>query len=155
MRKTVLAVLVLFSVAAMATEQNVIAIYQTNGEVSLFAFAERPEVSYSATDLILSSTKGTVQYPISNLRKVAFERADMPEGMDEIEASRQFIFRDGQIIIEGGTPDALVNIYSVQGALVSQCRLDGNGNAAISTNGYSGAVYILTAGSVTFKFMQP
>lgn len=147
--------LILFSVATMATEQNVVAIYPLQGEVAVFAFADQPEVTYTATDLVLTTTRTSVQYPISNLRKVAFERADMPESIDEIEVTKQFTFRDGQIIIEGGTPNALVNIYTIQGALVSQYRLDGDGNAAIPTTGLNGAAYILTTGSITFKFMQP
>ena len=155
MRKILLSMLILFSVATMATVQNVVAIYPLQGEVTLFAFADQPELTYTATDLVLTTTQTSVQYPISNLRKVAFERADMPEGIDEIEVTKQFTFRDGQIIIEGGSPNALVNIYSIQGVLVSQYRLDGDGNGTISTNGLNGAAYILTTGSLTFKFMQP
>ena len=155
MRKILLSMLILFSVATMATEQNVVAIYPLQGEAALFAFADQPELTYTATDLVLTTTQTSVQYPISNLRKVAFEQADIPEGIDDIEVTKQFTFRDGQIIIEGGTPNALVNIYTIQGALVSQYRLDSDGNAAISTTGYSGAAYILTTGSITFKFMQP
>lgn len=147
--------LILFSVATMATEQNVVAIYPLQGEVALFAFADQPELTYTATDLVLTTTQTSVQYPIGNLRKVSFERADMPEGIDEIEVTKQFTFRDGQIIIEGGSPNALVNIYTIQGVLVSQYRLDSDGNTAIPTTGLNGAAYILTTGSITFKFMQP
>ena len=155
MRSKLLLSLLLLTCMAHATEQNVVAIYPLQGEVALFAFADQPELTYTATDLVLTTTQTSVQYPISNLRKVSFERADMPEGIDEIEVSKQFTFRDGQIIIEGGSPNALVNIYTIQGALVSQYRLDSDGNAAIPATGMNGAAYILTTGSITFKFMQP
>ena len=155
MRTKLLLSLLLLTCMAHATVQNVVAIYPLQGEVALFAFADQPELTYTATDLVLTTTKTSVQYPISNLRKVAFEQADISTGLDDIQTSKQFTFCDGQIIIEGGTPNALVNIYSIQGALVSQYRLDSDGNAAIPTTGYSGAAYILTTGSITFKFMQP
>jgi len=64
-----------------------------------------------------------------------------------------FLFRDGQIVIEHGTPGSKVNIYNVQGMLVSQYSLDGEGNAAISTQGMTG-VYIVTNERFTFKFAQ-
>ena len=155
MRTKLLLSLLLLTCMAHATVQNVVAIYPLQGEVALFAFADQPEVTYTATDLVLTTTQTSVQYPINNLRKVAFEQADMPEGIDEIEVTKQFAFRDGQIIIEGGTPNALVNVYTIQGALVSQYRLDDDGNGTISTTGLNGAAYILTTGSITFKFMQP
>ena len=155
MRSKLLLCLLLLTCMAHATVPNVVAIYPLQGEVALFAFADQPELTYTATDLVLTTTKTSVQFPISNLRKVAFEQADISTDLDDIQTSKQFTFRDGQIIIEGGTPNALVNIYTIQGALVSQYRLDGDGNGTISTTGYSGAAYILTTGSITFKFMQP
>ena len=138
-----------------AVEQNVVAIYQLDGQKALFAFADQPEVTYSATDLILTSTKTSVQYPISQLKKLAFEQADMPEGIDEVVADQRFSFRDGSIVIEGGDPNSLVTIYTVSGTMAAQYRLDGSGNAIIPTQGLSGTVYILSNGSITFKFMLP
>ena len=143
------------TLSAFATEQNVVAIYQTDGQKALFAFADQPEVTYTTTDLVLTTTKTTVQYPISQLKKIQFEMAEMPEGIDELEEDKRFSFRDGSIVIEGGEPNSLVNIYSVSGALTAQYRLDGNGDAVIPTQGLSGTAYIFANGSITFKFMQP
>lgn len=137
------------------TEQNVVAIYQISGDVALFAFADRPEVTYTATDLVLTSNQASVQFPINSLHKIAFEKAMMPEGIENIEASKYFHFRDGSIVIEGGQPNSLVNIYSITGTLMHQSRLDGDGTAAIPTNSLRGATFIITNGSITFKFMQP
>ena len=156
MRKIVLlltALLLTCVIHVAAVEQNVVAIYQLDGQKALFAFADQPEVTYSATDLILTSTKTSVQYPISQLKKLAFEQADMPEGIDDVVADRRFSFRDGSIVIEGGDPNSLVTIYTVSGTMAAQYRLDGSGNAIIPTQGLSGSVYILSNGSITFKFI--
>ena len=157
MRKIVFLSFLLLAVVlrVSAEEQNVVAVYQQDGQKALFAFADQPEVTYSATDLILTSTKTAVQYPISQLKKIQFETAELPEGIDEVVADKRFSFRDGSIVIEGGEPNSLVNIYTVLGTLTTQYRLDGNGNAIISTQGLSGTVYILSNGSITFKFMLP
>ena len=142
-----------FTLCVLAVEQNVVAVYQLDGQKALFAFADQPEVTYTATDLVLTTTKTTVQYPISQLKKLQFEKANMPEGLDEVEADKRFSFRDGSIVIEGGQPNSLVNIYTVSGALTAQYRLDSNGDAIISTQGLSGHAYILSNGSITFKFI--
>ena len=155
MKKVLLSMLLLCSVSAIAVMQNVVAVYQLDGQVAYFSFASRPEATYSATDLILTTNSTSVQYPINRLRKLSFEVADIDEGISDIDEPKHFSFRDGQIIIENGTPDAMVNIYSIQGILTAQYRLDSNGNAAIKTNGLRGTAYILTTGSISFKFMQP
>ena len=133
--------------------QNVVAIYPVQGERVLFSFASNPELSYTATELVITTAGTSVQYPINQLRSVKFEKAEKAEGIDEIEVPEHFLFRDGQIIIEHGTPGSKVNIYNVQGMLVSQYSLDGEGNAAISTQGMTG-VYIVTNERFTFKFAQ-
>ncbi len=162
MRIKLLLSLLLFPVTTMAVEQNVVAIYQQSGEVAMFAFADKPELSYSATHLIISTSGTTVQYPINQLKKVSFEKADIeieepivdnidtPDIVPEI-----FSFRDGQIVINGGTPNSIVNIYTVQGTQAAQYRLDGNGYATVPTDSFRGAVYILQNGNVTFKFVKP
>ena len=136
-----------------AVEQNVVAVYQQDGQKALFAFADQPEVTYTATELVLTTTKTMVQYPISQLKKLQFEKADMPEGIDEVETDKRFSFCDGSIVIEGGQPNSLVNIYTVSGTLIAQYRLDSNGDAVISTQGLSGNTYIFANGSITFKFI--
>ena len=141
------------TLSAFATEQNVVAVYQMDGQKALFAFADQPEVTYTATELVLTTTKTMVQYPISQLKKLQFEKADMPEGLDEVETDKRFSFRDGSIVIEGGQPNSLVNIYTVFGTLTAQYRLDSNGDAVIPTQGLSGNTYIFANGSITFKFI--
>ena len=132
--------------------QNVVAIYPVQGERVLFSFASNPELSFTATELVITTAGTSVQYPINQLRSVKFEKAEIAEGIDEIEVPEHFLFRDGQIVIEHGTPGSKVNIYNVQGMLVSQYSLDGEGNAAISTQGMTG-VYIVTNERFTFKFI--
>lgn len=138
---------------AQIVEQNVVAIYPVQGERVLFSFASNPELSYTATELVITTGSTSVQYPINQLRSVKFEKAEIAEGIDEIEVPEHFLFRDGQIVIEHGTPGSKVNIYNVQGMLVSQYSLDGEGNAAISTQGMTG-VYIVTNEHFTFKLAQ-
>ena len=133
--------------------QNVVAIYPVQGERVLFSFASNPELSFTATELVITTAGTSVQYPINQLRSVKFEKAETAEGIDEIEVPEHFLFRNGQIVIEHGTPGSKVNIYNVQGMLVSQYNLDGEGNAAISTQGMTG-VYIVTNERFTFKFAQ-
>jgi len=141
------------SLSALATEQNVVAIYRLDGEKALFAFADQPEVTYTTTDLVLTSAKISVQYPISQLKKIRFETANVEEGIDEVLVDERISFRDGSIVITGGDPNSLVNIYMVSGTIAAQYRLDGSGVGVIPTQGLSGNAYILTNGSLTFKFI--
>lgn len=149
------ATVLLVTISALAIEQNVVAIYQLDGQKALFAFADQPEVTYTATDLVLSTTKTTMQYPIAQLKKVQFEKADIGEALDELFVDGRFSFRDGAIEIHGGQPNSMVRIFSISGTLVTQYQLDGNGEGVIPTQSLRGTTYIVTTGSFSFKIMQP
>lgn len=149
------ATVLLVTISALAIEQNVVAIYQLDGQKALFAFADQPEVTYTATDMVLSTTKTTMQYPIAQLKKVQFEKADIGEALDELFVDGRFSFRDGAIEIHGGQPNSRVKIFSISGTLVTQYQLDGNGEGVIPTQSLRGTTYIVTTGSFSFKIMQP
>ncbi len=141
------------TLSAFAIEQNVVVIYQVDGQKAQFAFADQPEVTYTTTDLVLTSTKISVQYPISQLKKIRFETVNAEEGFDEVLVDERISFRDGSIVITGGDPNSPVNIFTVSGTLVAKYWLDGSGDGIILTQGLSGNAYILTNGSLTFKFI--
>ena len=67
----------LFMLLALATmtvwAQNAIAIYQKDGKVARFAFSEKPVVTYSGADLVMTTTKTSVHYPLNMLKKLIFE----------------------------------------------------------------------------------
>ena len=69
---------------AQIVEQNVVAIYPVQGERVLFSFASNPELSYTATELVITTCSTSVQSPINQLRSVKFEKAETAEGIDEI-----------------------------------------------------------------------
>jgi hypothetical protein len=77
--------------------QNVVAIYPVQGERVLFSFASNPELSYTATELVITTAGTSVQYPINQLRSVKFEKAETAEGIDEIEVPEHFLFRGGPV----------------------------------------------------------
>ena len=57
MKKMVLTLIsLLMTMLATAEEQNVIAIYQTDRQVAMFAFADKPAVTYTATILVLPTS---------------------------------------------------------------------------------------------------
>ena len=87
---------VLLTIATMAVwAQSGIAIYQKNGKVARFTFSEKPVVTYSGTDMVMTTNKTSVRYPLNMLKKLVFEDEETRAmGIDapEVKASEQFIF---------------------------------------------------------------
>ena len=150
--------LLLWLTAAGAWAQNTIVVCQNDGTMARFAFTEKPVVTYSAGELVMTTNKTSVQYPINRLMKIYFDVAEVPDGID-VEVTQpedvQFAFRDGALVVSGGEAGAIVNLYRLDGVSAGQFRLDGNGTVTIPTGSLSKGLYIVKTKQVSFKFRKP
>lgn len=150
--------LLLWLTVVGAWAQNAIVVCQKDGTVARFAFTEKPVVTYSAGELVMTTNKTSVQYPINRLMKIYFDVAEVPDGID-VEVTQpedvQFTFRDGVLVVSGGEAGAIVNLYRLDGVSAGQFRLDGNGTVTIPTGSLGKGVYIVKTKQVSFKFRKP
>ena len=151
--------LLLWLVAAGAWAKDAIVICQYDGTVAKFAFTEKPVVTYSSTELVMTTSKTSVQYPINRLMKIYFDVGENSDGIKNVEASQpedvQFAFRDGALVVSGGEAGAIVNLYRLDGVSAGQLRLDGNGSVTIPTGSLSQGFYIVKTKQLSFKFRKP
>ena len=151
--------LLLWLTAAGAWAQNTIVVCQNDGTMARFAFTENPVVTYSAGELVMTTNKTSVQYPINRLMKIYFDVGENSDGIKDVEASQpedvQFAFRDGALVVSGGEAGAIVNLYRLDGVSAGQFRLDGNGSVTIPTGSLSKGLYIVKTKQVSFKFRKP
>lgn len=153
-----IALVALLMLTGMAQAQNAVAIHQKNGQVATFAFTEKPVVTYSGSDLVLTTTKTTVNYPIYLLKKLVFD-VDWTESVNKIENVQTsdvlFRFHDGTLSIIGGQPGSIVTLHNIKGQKVGQYRLDADGSTTIPTQSLGKDIYIVKTKSLSFKFSKP
>jgi len=136
--------------------QNAVAVYQQDGKVAKFGFAEKPVVSYVGDNLVLTTTEATVEYPIYMLKKISFdvEVEDVIVTVPDVRADVQFWFSGETLSVNGGEPYSRVCIYDFAGMLVAQYQLDSQGGAVINVSGLSRNFYVVKSKSFTFKFRK-
>ena len=154
MRK-LLTTLFLVVLATVAWAQNAVAVWQQDGKVAKFGFAEKPVVTYADNNLVITTTQTTVEYPIYLLRKISFDVDWTVDAVEEVKADVQFSVRGGSLTVRGGEAGSQVYIYNLKGVKVGQYRLDSDGNATIPTENLSKDFYVVKSRSFTFKFRKP
>lgn len=143
----------LLACSLMAGAQNAISIHQKDGKVANFAFSEKPIVTYADNQLVITTTKTSVQYPLYLLQKIDFELTDAT-AVEQVKPDAKFRFTDGTLYITGGDPGSQVVIYNMQGMTEGQYRIDDAGNAVISLQSLSKGLYIVKTNHFTFKFTK-
>lgn len=150
-----LASVVSIHAATTADTENAIVVYQKDGQVAKFAFSEKPVVTYSGNYLVLTTSKTTVQYPISMLQKVVVDVTDdIINDVEEVKRDAQFRFEGGMLVISGGDPGSTVYIYDIKGVKAGQYVLDGEGCASLPIHHLGQQLYIVKTTRFTFKFRK-
>ena len=143
----------LLACSLMAGAQNAISIHQKDGKVANFAFSEKPIVTYADNQLVITTTKTSVQYPLYMLQKIGFQLTDAT-AIEQVKPDAKFRFTDGTLYISGGDPGSQVYIYNMRGMTAGQYRIDDAGNAVISLQSLSKGHYIVKTNHFTFKFTK-
>ena len=158
MKQRLFLLLLQIIICMTACAQNAIAVYQKDGQIVKFAFTENPVVTYSGNDVVLTTTKTTVQYPIYMLQKIAFDvevtATDVKELEQDAKPAMQFRFEGGMLVITGGEAGSTVSLYSLSGVMEGQYRLDSDGRATIPLQQLGKSLYIVKNNRVTFKFRK-
>ena len=155
-RKFYLTILMLVAGTFATRAQNAIAVYQKDGTVAKFAFTEKPVVTYSGSDLVMTTSKTSVQYPIYLLQKIGFDVDDIINTVDEVKLPQtQFSIRDGILTVRGGEAGSAVSLYTFNGMMVGQYRLDSDGCATIPLQSLGKSLYIVKNKQFSFKFRRP
>lgn len=154
MRKSIIPLLLAF--CTLAYGQNTIVIQQKDGKVARFSFTEKPVVTYSGNDVLVNTTKNSVQYPIYLLQKISFEIDWNTTDIEEVEVTRpNFLFLDEALNISGEDPGSPVFVYDIKGMLAGRYQTDDRGCVTIPIRQLRPDLYIVKTKSFSFKFRKP
>lgn len=137
----------------MALAQNCLTIHQKNGETFSYMFQDKPVITYSESDLVLTSTKVQVVFPIRSLKKFTFDDVDTSVStVEKVDAS--YKYSENTVWIRGTEPKSLVLVCTIDGKMVKTFVTDENGDLVFSVNEFVEGVYIIRTDSVTFKILK-
>ena len=152
--------LVLGSLGAWAATPGVTFLF-SNGEKASFAFASKPKIAVTATDLTVSSTNAAaVVYQVADVQKFYFEDDVVETGISQVDGAVSaqhpvFNYADGVVSVSGMPSGGSLVVSSVGGSLVGGVKADGQGNASIDLSGHSAGVYVVSTGNgVSFKLLK-
>lgn len=132
-----LLICLLLSIASFLTyAQNTLSIYQRNGCVVSYGFADKPVVTYVEENLHVSTNNVSIDYPLSELVKMTFSDSESSIGQLRIEDCL-----------------APILIYDINGRLVKEIN-EQEGNTFLNIQELPTGTYIIKQGIITAKFTK-
>lgn len=140
----------LFASANLSAE--VTGIQVSDGENSVtFYLGDRPEVSFTDTELIVSAEETVVSYPLTS--EVTFEFVD-DSGIDRIKNDDvTFFISLSEIAVTGLKPNESVLFFNLSGKLIHSVYADAAGECRVSTDILPKETLIIKTNKSAYKFL--
>jgi len=129
-------------------------VQKKNGDTHYYLLASGPVITFKDDVCSIQSPDFSAQYPMAEIDFARF--VDGPDaGIDEPSTSIVIDLSDPAYAhISGLQAQAIVNLYSVSGSLISRTSADDAGSASVSLERLQAGVYIISTAKTTFKIYK-
>lgn len=139
MKKIILFALLALGCAA-GHAQNTLYIWQQTGEVVSYAFWEKPRITYADTNLILTTTKVQLEFPLSSVRKFTFNDVMIDDAIGTVRATLK--------------DEGPLSIYTLGGVLVKTVPAEAGGRHTYSLDELPAGVYVVKSKTTSYKVVK-
>ena len=131
-------------------------VWQTDGQKVTISLNEEPRTTYSEGNLIITTTKTTITYPLEQVWKYTYILEDpTSEGDGLPDGIKSILSDDGETLtFKGLKPNTEVLLYSASGQLMRKFKPTNSNPVAVSVSQLPIGVYIVKANGVTYKISK-
>lgn len=123
-----------------------------------FPFSERPRLTYSDGDIIVTTDEDELRYAHADVRKFTLAAEDISQGettgIAAFGRESQWHCQGDVMVFSSFTPGEGVAIYDASGRLLQQHAVASDGTLQIPLHSFAKGVYIVKTESITYKFMK-
>ena len=144
----------LFAILDIKTvKSQTLVVWQKDGGKAYFHLDEQPRSTFSTENLIITTAKDSIAYPLSTIRRYTYEGGSL--GINDVSHHGVIISQRGSEIIVTGLPASKSAIvYSTDGKQLLAKQSNGTSSLVISLAKLPTGVYVIKADSVTYKFTK-
>lgn len=154
MRKLVYAFVVcLFAISMQAQTQQELLVHLSSGEQVRFNLETQPETTFSGDSIVIITTEARMSYILNDVKYFTYE--DFTQGLNELALSDIRIRENnGQLEIEGLADRALVEVYSMDGKVVTSTQAQASQVTVLPLSTCPAGTYIIHAGGLSYKITR-
>lgn len=156
MKKSVLSFALLFVVTlAFAASQPPVLVITTKDQVQHeFRLSDKAQVTFEGSSLVVTAPNLSSTYPLTDVLRFNYKDV-APSGIETLrDDDAQIDYENGTLVLTHLKRNATVGIYDAAGKLVRQLKAGRAGTYRISLEQLPLGVYIVKAGTTTFKIAR-
>ena len=153
--KLLAALLSLISLSAMADEpKTLLAVWAKDGTKVAYALAEQPKITFTETDLVITTNGVEVNYALEKMARFTYEYDD-ETSIRNLKTNEVVFTLDGEsLLFPAMTANSTVSIHALNGTLVFKKTVQVAGEYSFPLSSLTAGTYLVTANGVTYKIVK-
>ena len=145
----------LFCLSAMADEPKTqLVVWAKDGTKVAYALAEKPKVTFTETDLVITANGMEVNYTLEDMSHFTYEDK-VTTAVTDLRTGELFLKFDGEsLLFPSLKVNSTVSIYSLGGALVFKKNVEHGGEYAFPLSGLAIGSYFVNVNGLTYKIVK-
>lgn len=129
-------------------------VWAKDGTKVAYILAEKPRITFTETDLVISTNGVEVNYALENMSRITYEE-NTGTSITNLQTDKNSFKLDGEsllfTILKANTS---VSFYSLNGTLVFQKTIQKDGEYAFPLSQLKAGTYVVAVNGITFKFVK-
>lgn len=153
--KRILFLLTLFSAILPMAAQNTLNVHQKDGQIISFGFEEKPVVTFTDNELVVTSTKAEARYQLATVAKFTFDvEGTAVEGIKDDVRTAAISLDEYVVFLTGAKPEITVRLIASDGKVLQSYKTDRNGYVQFSIADLPEGTYIISSESLNVKILK-
>lgn len=155
--KSIVLQFLLFCFCLIAKAENdptTLVIWAKDGTKVAYALAEKPKVTFTTTDLVITSNGIEVNYSLKNTARFTYGSNEQSR-IWNLQTDEQVFRLEGEsLLFPALKANSTVSIYSLNGSLVFKKAIHQDGEYAFPLSSLNAGVYMVNANGLTYKIVK-
>ena len=153
--KLLLSLLLGFSFFAKAENNPTnLVVWAKDGTKVAYALAEKPKVTFTVTDLVITANGVEVNYTLENMARFTYEDNSLT-AITNLQTDESTFKLDGEFLLFPALKaNSTVFVYSLNGTLVFKKTVRQNGEYAFPLSSLNSGIYMVNMNGLTYKIVK-
>lgn len=140
--------------ATASNSKTQLVVWTKDGSSVTFALAEKPKVTFSETDLIITTREVEVNYLLENIERFAYEDENSTS-ITQLKKNDSVFKFDGEFcLLSSLKANSTISLYSLSGTLIFTKTIQMTSEYSFSLSELNTGVYIIVINGINHKITK-
>lgn len=150
-----LMLLPLYGMVAVADETiNSLVVWAKDGTKVAYALADKPKVTFTETEMVITSNGIEVNYALENMVRFTYENSSIT-GITDLKNGETFFKLNGEaLLFPSLKANSTMSVYSANGTLIFKQTVRKDGEYSFPISNLNTGVYMVNVNGITYKILK-